>query len=141
MSSGPVVSNEPMAMYPGAAETSPGPVAAAGAGPCPQCASASGPVRTAWVYAIGRIVPRFLDLGVEKEFAQAEVGSAEGVLETDRLIAILKQKEFRYLARQLCWVFHNGETETFTLVCRDDAEAERLINAMPRAEAADQTIR
>lgn len=144
MSNDPVLSKESLVMYPGGAETSAGPAAAAGPGSCQQCGSVPGFARnlpsTAWVYALGRIVPRFPDLGVEKEFAQAGAGGAAGMLETERLIAILKQDEFRYLARQLCWVFHNGETETFTLLCRDDAEAERLVNAIPRADAAEQTV-
>jgi len=113
---------------------------------CSQCGSSTGqvanPAPAGWVYAIGRIVPRFPDLGVEKEFAQAGggAGAADGILETNRLIEILKEPQSRYLARQLCWVFHNGQTETFTLVCRDAAEAERLVEAMPRGETADQTI-
>ena len=94
----------------------------------------------AWVYAIGRIVPRFPDLGVEKEFAQAGAGNVGGAVETDRLIAILQQEEFRYLARQLCWILHNGESDALVLACRDDAEAERLVNTMPDAETADHTI-
>ena len=113
---------------------------------CSQCGSSAGQVANSapagWVYAIGRIVPRFPDLGVEKEFAQAGggPGAADGMLETNRLIEILKDPQSRYLARQLCWVFHNGETEAFTLVCRDAAEVERLVDAMPRVESADQAI-
>ena len=108
--------------------------------PCPHCAAAPVPARAAWVYSIGRIFPRFPDLGVEKEVLQAGSGAPVGALETDRLIAILKQDEFRYLARQLCWVLHNGESDTFVLSCRDDAEAERLVNRLPDAETSEHTI-
>ena len=79
MSNDPVLSNEPSVMYPGGAETSAGP--AAGAGSCPQCGLVPGLARnlssTAWVYALGRIVPRFPDLGVEKEFTQAGAGARQ----------------------------------------------------------------
>lgn len=145
------VSQQPTATNPGTAEARV-PVADVAAVPCPQCGAASraepcpqceglpGSATTAWVYAIGRIVPRFPDLGVEKEFMQAGSGGLGGVLETDRLIAILQQEEFRYLARQLCWILHNGESDALVLVCRDDTEAERLVNRMPDAETAERTI-
>ena len=61
-------------------------------------------------------------------------------METDRLVALLKEYEFRYLARQLCWILHSGDSDAFVLACRDDAEAQRLVEAMPPAEAADRTI-
>src|SRR6185436_12703108 len=39
---------------------------------------------------------------------------------TNRLIDALKSEGAEYLARQLWWVFHNGEIDSFMLVCRDD---------------------
>jgi hypothetical protein len=122
------------------------PAAGGAENPCPHCGSSPGQLPSAaaaaWVYAIGRIVPQFPDLGVEKEFAQLGAGApaAGGTLETNRLIDALKKEGAEYLARQLCWVFHNGEAESFILVCRDDAQAQRLVDALPRAEQADQTI-
>jgi len=144
MNSGPVVSNDSIGAQPGRPDAIASDTSATGAGSCPQCGSAPGHARSqpsaSWVYAIGQIAPRVPDVGVEKELAQAGAGGSGGVLETNRLMDLLKQQEFQYLARQLCWVFHNGETETFAIECRDKADAERLVNAMPRAEAADQTI-
>jgi hypothetical protein len=96
-----------------------------------------------WVYAIGRIVPQFPDLGVEKEFAQLSGGAAappRGMLETDELIEVLRDPDNAYLARQLCWVFSAGEVEAFTLVTQDDAQARRLGDALPSAEQAEQTV-
>lgn len=103
-------------------------------------AQVASPTIGGWVYAIGRLLPQFPDLGVEKEFAQLGAGAAAGMLETNRLIDLLNAPGSAYLARQLCWVFHNQEMEIFTLSCREDAQAARLVAALPRAELADQTI-
>jgi hypothetical protein len=55
----------------------------------------------AYVYAIGRVVPRFRTLSVEKEFAQA-TGRAETAGLTDRqaLREVLSQRNNRYLVRR-----------------------------------------
>ena len=57
-------------------------------------------IKATWDYRIG---PRFPQLSVEKEFAQA-TGRAETVNLTDRqaLRQVLEQN--RYLVKQLCWV-------------------------------------
>lgn len=152
MNSAARMPTEPLSAYPPASAGNPvaPPAGSGGENTCPHCGSASGqvlaaaqvpPTAAGWVYAIGRILPQFPDLGVEKEFAQLGVGGpVSGVLETDRLIDVLTGEGAEYLARQLCWVFHNGETESFMLVCSDDAQARRLVDALPRAEQADQTI-
>jgi hypothetical protein len=60
---------------------------------------------SSYVYALGRVEPRFPRLAVEKELAQA-TGRAETAGLTDRqaLHAVLSQRSNRYLARQLCYV-------------------------------------
>jgi PatG C-terminal len=96
-----------------------------------------------WVYAIGRIAPQFPNLGVEKEYAQLAGGAAaqpQGMVETDELIEVLRRPDSAYLARQLCWMFSAGDVEAFTLVCQDDAQAHRLVEALPNAEQAEQTV-
>src|SRR5207302_10311803 len=67
-----------------------------------------GDVNTAtssFVYAIGRLEPRFPTLGVEKELAQA-IGKAGTAKLTDReaMHSVLSGQEYFYLVRQLCWV-------------------------------------
>ena len=68
-----------------------------------------------YVYALGRIDPRFPRLSIEKEFAQA-TGRAETVNLTDRqaLRQVLEQN--RYLVKQLCWVMTIGGLETLSLI-------------------------
>ena len=63
----------------------------------------TGTTTPSYVYALGRVTPRFPSLAVEKEFAQA-TGRAETTGLTDRqaLQSVLSQRSNRYLARQLC---------------------------------------
>jgi PatG C-terminal len=92
---------------------------------------------TSYVYALGRITPRFPSLAVEKEFAQA-TGRAETSWLTDRqaLQAVLLEKGNRYLARQLCWVLTIEGLETYILRPRDPADLDLLVEAIRPAPSA-----
>jgi len=103
---------------------------------CPTCgtAPASNGGTTAspnYVYAIGRIEPRFPRPSVEKEFAQA-TGRAETAGLTDRQAAqkVLSQRSNRYLTRQLCWVMTIEGLETYILIPRDPADLDLLVEAL-----------
>lgn len=146
MSDGARLLQNPIVASAGAELAAVGPLADR-AGGCPQCGAntSQNPQMAArgWVYTIGRIVPQFPDLGVEKEFAQLAGGAAaqaRGMLQTDELIGVLSNPDNIYLARQLCWVFLAGDVEAFTLVCQDDTQARRLVEALPPAEKAEQTV-
>jgi hypothetical protein len=80
-----------------------------------------------FIYAIGRVEPRFPSLAVEKEFAQV-VKRAETVNLTDRkaLYEVLSDPQNRYLIRMLCWVFIIGGMETYLLQVRDPADLDVL---------------
>jgi PatG C-terminal len=84
-----------------------------------------------YVYAIGRVEPRFASLASEKEFAQA-AGRVETAGLTDRQVLrdVLSQRENRYLARQLCYVLMVSGLETYVLQPRDPADFELLIAAV-----------
>jgi PatG C-terminal len=84
-----------------------------------------------YVYALGRIEPRFPRISVEKEFAQA-TGRAETAGLTDRqaLYRVLSQPQNRYLARQLCWVLTIEGLETYILHARDPVDFAQLIDAL-----------
>src|SRR5215472_13613227 len=106
---------------------------------CPTCGTApatnSGVAATpSYVYAIGRIEPRFPRPSVEKEFAQA-TGRAETAGLTDRaaLQKVLSQRQNRYLARQLCWVMTIEGLETYILVPHDPADLDLLVEALRQA--------
>lgn len=103
----------------------------------PTQTAAASPVRStgttppSYVYALGRITPRFPSLSVEKEFAQA-TGRAETAGLTDRqaLQSVLSQRSNRYLVRQLCWVLEIEGLETYLLVPRDPADFDLLVEAL-----------
>jgi hypothetical protein len=91
----------------------------------------AGSAANPFVYAIGRIEPRFPSLGVEKEFAQA-IGRGEttGLSDRQALHAVLTDRANRYLARQLCWVLTIEGIDTYLLVPRDPTDVDALIEAI-----------
>lgn len=92
-----------------------------------------------YVYALGRIEPRFPRLSIEKEFAQATATKdAKGLTERQAMHAALSKPENRYLVRQLCWVFTIEGLETYILVPRDSADLQLLVEAVrPTPSPAD----
>jgi PatG Domain len=112
--------------------------------PGPQPNGGLGVAMPAYVYAIGRIEPRFPSLSAEKEFAQA-TGRAETAGLTDRqaLHAVLSERQNRYLVRQLCWVLTIEGLDTYILQPRDPADLELLIEALratPRLTDVDVVV-
>jgi hypothetical protein len=136
--------NEPLAIPAASANNPPAPSIPAprpSAGspiyqPCPTCGAApaprSGPAAIpSYVYAIGRIEPRFPRPSVEKEFAQV-TGRAEtaGLSDRQAFQKVLSERQNRYLARQLCWVLTVEGLETYLLVPRDVADLDLLVEAL-----------
>lgn len=97
----------------------------------PSPVRSTGTATPSYVYALGRIAPRFPSLAVEKEFAQA-TGRAEttGLSDRQALQSVLSQRSNRYLARQLCWVLEIEGMETYLLVPRDPADIDLLVEAL-----------
>ena len=126
-------------------ETEGGPIAgpASNAEPLPDPLPAE-PALPAFVYALGRVEPRFPSLAVEKEFAQASGrGESEGLTDRQALQAVISERQNRYLARQLCWVLSIEGLETYILTPRDPADLELLIEAVredPRRDDLDVVI-
>ena len=111
---------------------------------CPTCGGGIGSASPSYVYAIGRIEPRYPQLSVETEFAQV-TGRAQtnGLTDRQALHQVLEQRENRYLARQLCWVMTIEGLETYILVPRDLADYHLLIEALrpaPRPTDVDVVI-
>lgn len=135
---------EPLAIASASANNAPAPVASA-ARPatispaplaCPTCGTApatyGGAAATpSYVYAIGRIEPRFPRPSVEKEFTQA-TGRAETAGLTDRQAfqKVLSERQNRYLTRQLCWVMTIEGLETYILAPRDPGDFDLLVEAL-----------
>jgi cyclic patellamide precursor peptide PatG len=96
----------------------------------------------AYVYALGRIEPRFPSLAIEKEFAQA-TGRAETVGQTDRaaLQTVLTKSEHRYLARRMCWVLAIQSLDTYILQPEDPSDMDILLGAIrPTANPGDLDV-
>src|SRR5215831_4263220 len=99
---------------------------------CPTCSNPNqGRAMASFVYALGRIEPRFPRLAVEKEFAQV-TGRAETAGLTDRQVLhrVLSQPQNRYLIRQLCWVLTIEGLETYILLPHDPVDFAQLIEAV-----------
>jgi hypothetical protein len=115
--------------------------------PCPTCGTTpagdgGATASPSWIYAIGRIEPRFPSISVEKEFAQA-IGRAETTGLTDRqtLHAVLSKPENRYLLRQLCFVMTIEGLETYILTPRDPADSNLLAEAIrPNPTPTDMDV-
>jgi PatG Domain len=104
--------------------------------PCPTCAAAAaahhdGAPEPRYVYAVGKIEPRFPRSSVEKEFAQA-AGRAETTGLTDRQVVheVLSERSNRYLARQMCWMMTIEGMESYILVPRDPGDLELLVDTL-----------
>lgn len=98
----------------------------------------------AYVYAVGRVEPRFPSIAVEKEFAQAvgRVGAA-GLSDRQAMHRALADRGNRYLARRLCWVLLVGGLETYVVVPRDPGDIELLIDTVredPEANDIDIVV-
>jgi hypothetical protein len=99
-------------------------------------------VQRNYVYALGRVEPRFPSPAVEKEFAQATARiSARGKTDREAMHAVLCPRENRYLARQLCWVFTVQGLETYLLTPQDPADFELLVEAVrPNPQPTDLDV-
>jgi hypothetical protein len=97
----------------------------------PSPVRSTGTTTPSYIYALGRVTPRFPSLALEKEFAQA-TGRAETTGLTDRqaLQSVLSQRSNRYLARQLCWVLEIEGLETYLLMPRDPVDFDLLVEAL-----------
>ncbi len=102
---------------------------------CPTCGAAP----PSYVYAIGRVEPRFPSLAVEKEMAQATGrGDCAGLTDRQALHTVLSERRNRYLVRHLCWVLTIEGLDTYILRPRDPADWDLLVEAVrPRPKADD----
>jgi hypothetical protein len=117
------------------------------AGTCSTCSAtspASAAAPSGYIYALGRIEPRFPRLSVEKEFAQA-TGRAEtaGLTDLQALHKVLCEPRNRYLARQLCWVMTISGLETYVVIPRQPSDLDLLVESLrpaPDLGALDAVI-
>jgi PatG C-terminal len=102
-------------------------------GSCPTCSSgtSSGNLPRTFIYALGSIEMRFPDISIEKELAQVKGRTdTKGLNDSEAVLKVIKQRENRFLARQICWVMTIEGLETYILVPRDPADFELLIDSV-----------
>ena len=109
---------------------------------CPTCSASNGSTEVQYIYAIGRIQPRFPSLGIEKEFAQAvKQANAAGLTDNEALYKALSEPQNRYLARKLCWIFSVQGLETYLLQPRNPVDLDMLIESLqPSPKLTDVNI-
>jgi hypothetical protein len=84
-----------------------------------------------YIYAIGRIEPKFPSMSIEKEFAQATGrGETKGLTDRQTIHSILSKKENRYLARKICWLMTIEGLETYILKPRDPGDLDLLLESL-----------
>jgi len=84
-----------------------------------------------FVYAVGKIEPRFPTPALEKEFAQV-VGrdDTRGLTDSQVRHKILSERHNRYLVRKICWVMTIEGLDTYVLMPRDNADFDLLIESL-----------
>ena len=117
------------------------PSATTRAGTCSTCGQAashrSSGAPSSYVYAIGRIEPRFPRQSIEKEFNQVVARSdTKGLTDRQTQHRILSQRENRYLVRQLCWILTIEGLETYLLVPRDPSDLDLLVESLRATPSA-----
>ncbi len=93
----------------------------------------------AYVYAIGRIEPRFPSLSIEREFSQLralERRATAGKTERETLYLVLSKH--RYLARRMCYVLTVEGLDTYLLQPEDPADYVLLVDAIRPPESTSE---
>jgi hypothetical protein len=129
---------------PSAAAANLGPVSSVN---CPTCASPNptpgtpGNItgRNQHVYTLGRLIPQFASIGVEKEFAQLSRGTHQGdQIDVGLLQELLRNPENVYLSRHLCWVVTSEGLDILQVMPRDDADIARFLEVLSPDESDDR---
>jgi hypothetical protein len=100
------------------------------------CGSKGLETRNAYVYAIGRIEPRFSRSDVEKEFLQVlgRHGNAEPI-DRSTLLSILADGRHRYLVREACWILTVANIDTYVLRPRYATDFDLLVESITSIDA------
>ncbi len=104
---------------------------ACGCGGAAGAAEDAAPSAPDYIYALGKIVPRFPSLGIEKEFVQASGrASTAGQTDTQVLGTVLADPKNRYLARHICWVLAIEGIDTYLLYPREASDLDLLLGSL-----------
>ena len=120
-------------LYPASAEVAVAPPSEAPSAPPPPEVS-----ENAYVYALGRIEPRFPSPSIERELAQAAGRTmTAGLTDSEVLHKVLGDRSNRYLLRQVTWVLTIEGLETYILMPRDPMDFDLLAEALRTRPGGD----
>ena len=107
---------------------------------CESCRGGAGaPKARQYVYAIGRIEPRFPSISVEREFQLiASHTETKGRSDSQVFRDVVLLPENRYLSRKLCWVFLVSGLETFILVPRETQDLQLLLSTLSNEPSSEK---
>jgi hypothetical protein len=102
---------------------------------CQACAAAARtlarPALSGYIYAVGRIAPRFPRPSVEKELAQVmRASDTRNLTDAQALRRVLLDRQNRYLVRQLCWVMTIQGMDTYIVTPSDPVDFELLTGCL-----------
>lgn len=111
---------------------------------CGEGVKAKGTSVPQYVYALGKIEPRFRSMAMEREFARV-AGATEttGLTDQETFHAVLSKRENRYLARKMCWALTVEGLPAYILFPRHRGDLEFLVEAIrpvPKSEDVDVFI-
>jgi hypothetical protein len=98
---------------------------------CGQANQSSYPAAGKFIYAIGKIEPRFPNQAIEKEYKQiVRRTDAQNLTDRQTMHKVFSQRENRYIVRQSCWVLSIEGLETYLVVPRDPFDLDLLIESL-----------
>ena len=90
--------------------------------------------RYPFIYALGRIEPRFPGLALQKEFAQVSAHTkTAGLTDGEVFQCVLTDAANRYLARQMCWILTIEGVETYIVTLVDPTDLDVLLETVRAA--------
>jgi hypothetical protein len=95
------------------------------------------PLSPSFVYAIGKVIPRFPNRSIELELAQAtgrrSMEDTKGLTHGEVMYRTLTDTNNRYIARKICYVLTIEGLETYILLPSDPLDVDRLAQALKPA--------
>jgi len=80
--------------------------------------------------AVGRLRASFPSLGLQREYAEAAEADPDAPVASSDLKELISQDEYRYLARQMCWVFTVNSVDVCVVVPRSDTDLDEMVESL-----------
>lgn len=94
-----------------------------------------------FIYAIGRIKPRFPDLSIENEYRQLLMLKSNTSKKTESQVFYEVLQEYDYLARELCWTFSIENIDTYIILPKNSSDFAKLVESInPNNEDSKELI-